>query len=302
MEPFDFDKDLSELEDAGPDDCKDSNCCHCESESGCECEFRDDADMESERSYDGKEADYYYELKEEREERKREKLEKRKVVDRERELQWAKEDEFDAAYESLEAAEEEGKTIPTEPLRKQSFELFCGDAVDYFFHDTAPRMKVDFFVYELGDMWSDDPDYYTAPPGPDAIREDGVPNGEADSLHGNVYLNASTDCNFGPFRAPKQASREALTLSSDNGDDLFFEFIGNGFLRLTLSREMVFTRMRRYHSPPPPPRGAPEYFEFVGILRDFEKEAAERKERLSRRARSPRETWFELNHPMGLYR
>jgi hypothetical protein len=53
--------------------------------------------------------------------------------------------------------------------------------------------------------------------------------------------------------------------------------------------------------PSTPPAAAPEVFEFVGIWRDWEIEKAEQQERMTnaRRSPSPRESWFEMNHPMG---
>lgn len=51
------------------------------------------------------------------------------------------------------------------------------------------------------------------------------------------------------------------------------------------------------------PPDAPETFEFVGILRDLEKEKEERlraaEEEKKNRPESPRESYFEMNHPMG---
>lgn len=118
---------------------------------------------------------------------------------------------------------------------------------------------------------------------PYEIREAGVRNDEARIMRGLVYLNAEAGYKFGPFHPRKTASREVITMSSDEGDELSLEFIGNGFLRLTLSREMVFTRMwysKDPHPPPSPPPDAPEVFGFIGILRDHEKEEAERKARM----------------------
>ena len=83
-------------------------------------------------------------------------------------------------------------------------------------------------------------------------------------------------------------------MKSDDGKyDLSFTFIGNGYLKLRVSREMVFTER-----PSPPPPTAPEVFEFVGIWRSWEEEKAEQRKR---RPPSPRETWFEMTHPMGAW-
>lgn len=58
-------------------------------------------------------------------------------------------------------------------------------------------------------------------------------------------------------------------------------------------------------SPEAPPPTAPAVFDLIGIWRDPEKEKAERQkiemERRLRRSPSPRESWFELNHPMGAF-
>ncbi|KAL2793697.1 hypothetical protein BJX66DRAFT_305488 [Aspergillus keveii] len=51
----------------------------------------------------------------------------------------------------------------------------------------------------------------------------------------------------------------------------------------------------------------PDLFEFVGIRPGFEKEREERGRAQAKRKRSPsppsppspRESWFEMNHPMG---
>jgi len=71
-------------------------------------------------------------------------------------------------------------------------------------------------------------------------------------------------------------------------------------LKLSVSREMVFMNPYSVSAPAHLP-AAPEVFEFVGIWRDLEKEKAERQERMAkaRRSPSPRESWFEMNHPMG---
>jgi hypothetical protein len=120
-------------------------------------------------------------------------------------------------------------------------------------------------------------------------------------LYGEVYLDASANCNFGPFCPPKRASREAFKVRSCDGMyELSFKFIGNGYLKLGVSWEMVFMNPDG-ESPQAPPAAAAEVFEFVGIWRDREKEKTEQQERMkkARRSPSPREIWFEMNHPMG---
>lgn len=278
MNSHDFDEDLSELEEDKEQEGNDTE------------RFKDqdndsNEDDETGRSYDGSDADYYYELKEERIARKQEKLRELREKERQRDIEKTKEEEVRAAYESLKA-QNERKTIPIGLLSGQSFNLFCSDHVDHVYSDLYTTKRVDF--YNLHDM--------TDP----RLQKQG-PGGGADILYGDVCLNAKANCNFGPFLPPKRASREPFKVSSCDGKyELSFKFIGNGYLKLSVSREMVF--MNPYSPSSPAPRAAaPEVFEFVGIWRDKEKERAERQERMTkaRRSPSPRESWFEMNHPMG---
>ena len=286
MNGYDFDEDLSELEEDKEqerDDIeqfknedKDDQDCECNDEdSECDCKFEDDdmdEDDESERSYDGSDADYYYELKEERDERKQEKLRERKEKERQRDIEKTKEEEVRVAYRSLNKAEKERKTIPVGLLAGQSFRLFCSDHVDLFYSDFYVTKRVDF--YHLDD---------TNIPCPHKQK----PRSETDMLYGDVYLDANANCNFGPFCPPKRASRKAFKVRSCDGMyELSFKFIGNGYLKLRVSREMVFMNPDSA-SPPAPPAAAPEVFEFVGIWRDREKEKAELQERMTKARRSP---------------
>ncbi|AEO57899.1 hypothetical protein MYCTH_2304632 [Thermothelomyces thermophilus ATCC 42464] len=287
---YDFDEDLSEPEDDKEQERDDVE--QSKKEEGCACglddpecdgqvDYNDNmGEDESERSYNGSDADYYYELKDKREERKQEKLRERKEKEQQREIEKTKEDEVCAADRCLDTAEKGRETIPVGPLAGQSFRLYCSDHVDYFYSDLYGTKRVDFYHLDVNER---------------------NPGDEADALYGDVYLDSNANCNFGPFRPPKRASRKAFKVKScDDKYELSFQFIGNGYLKLRVSREMVF--MKPYDaSPPSPPPTAPDVFEFAGILRDWEKEKAERQERMAkaRRSPSPRESWFEMNHPMG---
>ncbi|KAL1853987.1 hypothetical protein Daus18300_011576 [Diaporthe australafricana] len=274
--------------------------CECGGEdSECDCRFEDDSDPdeESERSYEGSDADDYYDLKKEREERKWEKLQERMEKDRVLELERSKEEEVRAAYKSLRKAEKEHRTIPVESLASQGFKLFCSDHVnhchdDYYFY---PTKEVKF--YHMDGTWEH-------PFNPHVRPESGY---EADMLYGRLYLNDRATCTFGPFRPRSHASWKPVKVKSSNGVyELSFQFIGKGYLKLRLSSEFVF--MDRHNSDEDPPPTAPEVFDFVGIWFDRDKELEEAEQREAEmelrrlRAPSPRESWFELNHPMGARR
>ncbi|ROT42226.1 hypothetical protein SODALDRAFT_374580 [Sodiomyces alkalinus F11] len=286
MECYDFDEDLSELEEDNEqrDDAEqlkeeEGEDCECRGrDPECDCQFEDGDDMddESERSYDGSDADDYYELKEEREERKWEKLRERKEKDPEQQIERTKEEEVRAAYGSFRKAEKEHKTIPIESLGGQGFRLFCSNHINHFYSDFYATKRVDFYNLDGTDDGTDNP---------------------------HVYLDANANCSFGPFRPPNRASRRVVKVKSCDGKyELSFMFIGNGYLKLRVSREMVFMKPYGASSTAPPPT-APEVFEFVGIWRDREKEKAERQKMMVkiRRSPSPRESWFEMNHPMGVW-
>jgi hypothetical protein len=294
---YDFDEDLSEMEEDKEQESdnaeqvkeEEEHCTYGGDDSECDCQFEDDdmdEDDESERSYDGSDAECYYELKEEREARKQEKLGERKAKEHEQEMERTKEEEVRAAYRSLNPTEKEGKPIPIESIAGQSFKLFCSDHVHHFYSDLYATKRVDF--YHLDDTG-------------DPRLEKTKLGGEAEMLYGDMYLDANANCDFGPFRPPKRASRKAIKVKSGDGKyELSFKFIGNGYLKLSVSREMVFMKPYSVSALAHPP-AAPEVFEFVGIWRDLEKEKAERQERMAkaRRSPSPRESWFEMNHPMG---
>ncbi|KAL2263073.1 hypothetical protein VTK26DRAFT_8298 [Humicola hyalothermophila] len=252
-------------------------------------EDEDQGEEDEERSYDGWDADYYYELKAQRTKRKREKLREREWQPRkekERDMEKAKEEEVRIAYRFLKKARKKGKTIPIGSLAGQEFKLFCSDHVDHFYsYLYYPTKRVEF--YHLDD--EDNP------------RLDKPKLGsEIAMLYGQVYLDVGANCDFGPFPPPKRASRKAVKVKSCDGThELSVKFLGNGYLKLRVSREMVFMGCHDA-SPLAFPPTAPEAFEFVGIWRDREKEKAEQ-ETPSETPSSP-ETWFEMTHPMGSWK
>jgi hypothetical protein len=74
---------------------------------------------------------------------------------------------------------------------------------------------------------------------------------------------------------------------------LTIQFLSNDYLRLKVGHELVFIDRSQ-------PQQVPEFFEFVGIRFDMEKERERRKAQARvKHFLSPRESWFEINHPMG---
>ena len=275
MYGYDFDEDLSELEEGNKqqDDAeqvKEEGGQECECGGGdpeCDCMLDDDDDDtdddESERSYDGSDADHYCGMKAEREERKLYKLEEREKKNGLEELERTKEEEVRVAYTSLRKVEKEHRALPDGSFAGQSFRLFCSDHVKHFYDaDLSGTKRVDF--YYLDDIYPNEKKFA----------------GETGMLRGDMCLDMLAYCDFGPFRPPKRASRKAVKVKSSDGKyELSFVFISNRYLKLKVSREMVSMK-RDAASPAAPLATAPEVFEFVGICRDREKEKAERQKRM----------------------
>lgn len=80
-------------------------------------------------------------------------------------------------------------------------------------------------------------------------------------------------------------------MSSDGEHELSFHFVSDDYLILTVPQQLVLGDRS-------PLESAPATFKFVGIRRDPHKAIEERGEK-RKRSPSPRETWFEMNHPMG---
>lgn len=83
----------------------------------------------------GSDADYNYELNEEREERKQAKMREQKEKERQLDTEKAKEEEVRTAYRFLSKAEKERKAISVGLLAGQSFKLFSSDLVNHFCSD-----------------------------------------------------------------------------------------------------------------------------------------------------------------------
>lgn len=90
-------------------------------------------------------------------------------------------------------------------------------------------------------------------------------------LDGLVHLDECVRCYFRPLRPPKRASRKTIKVKGDDGaHELSFKFLGEGYLKLRIPREMAF--MDRCDGSLPVT--ALEVFDFVGNRFDWKKEMA----------------------------
>lgn len=235
----DFDEDLSELDSEDydsrdipehRDDC-DWHDCDC-------LEEKDHA--ESERSYDGSDADYYYELKAERRERKwdLERLRGEAEADQRhrRAKELVKEQLVQEVYNRLKKAIKAGEPSPDLDLgsrRGKTFNLFSVNHVDYCFDaEVYPTKYVEF--YHLDD-------------GPE--------------VRGRVYLNTNDGCDFGPFLFPGKIGCEKYRLETDRGSEISVKFISDDHVIVKLDQRIAFGNKT-------PDPSAPKTFKFMGIQSD----------------------------------
>lgn len=283
--PHYFDEDISDLSASESDDDAVEVDCACDSEDTCDCfvddenthDFQDDA---SQRSYQGSDASWYYELKDLREDRKRELRSQGKEMQQTRINESCKEEEVRMAYEALDRAEKESETLYMSSLANRSFRLYSTDYLDQFspsYWEHLLSKYIEFYA-------------------PETSREvsDRQASGDEQTVEGHVYLNGNTWCPFLPFRLPTRPSREKHLLKSCDGPhSLAIQFISDKYIRLEIPRELVFDG--HWESAP---TSAPAVLEFGGILRDVDKEKEERL-RLERKNRSPScESWFDSRYLM----
>lgn len=272
----DFDEDLSDLEVGST--------CSEEEEEEISRGFDDEDESEksedaiSERSFSGSDADYYYELKEEREYRKRE-LRKEKteayVFDKSKEV------EVQSAHDAMKLE----KTSPVDlqlfdPNISNHFRIYSTDWVQHCFSSSVHASPYVEF-YQLGENQS-------RPSSEQGTRQ----------IQGHIYIHGSLDCDFKPFHPPQHSSLEEIELQSDDDKyEITVQFFSHDYLKLKVSQGFFF------QDTPLSPK-APDFFEFVGIRRNREKERLEREREAKKRKRSPspRDSWFERTHPMGSWR
>ncbi|KAF7586529.1 hypothetical protein BBP40_008701 [Aspergillus hancockii] len=295
IEPYDFDEDISELGEDEGDSGSDSLgvACECNSEDECECGLLDD-DEESEHSYTGSDADYYYELKNQRTDRKIELRDEKERQQEERnftrELESRKEQEVYAAYEAmLESQKKRDSSRPRlESIAGKTFNLYSVDHVDYCYDDFLYAPKYVEFHYISADG------EFCRPPDRDA------------EILGHVYLNANSVCDFVPFRPPKWAGHQKIQLKAEGSQyGPVFQFINDKYLIMTVraDSEMVLNDIRKSEA-----ADVPDTFKFVGIHMDLEERKRQIREEMEDRRStrppsppSPGDTYFEMSHPMGAW-
>lgn len=156
-------------------------------------------------------------------------------------------------------------------LADSDFNLFCSAHVDYTYSTNEYR------------RWRKNIEFHHDP-------------SEPDELHGQIFINETDGGRpeFGPFPKPTEPSTESIKVETNGRKryELAFQFLGNGNMIVRVPQGLAFDGL------PPPPAGAPDVFEFVGIARDKEKDRQNLQKQIKRpRPASPRESMFRYGPP-----
>ncbi|KAK9439946.1 hypothetical protein VB005_04564 [Metarhizium brunneum] len=234
IEPWDFDEDISELgEDEGNESDSSDVECTCDDEDDCECYLLSD-NKESEHSYTGSDADYYYELKEQR-------------TDRKMQLQDEKEQQQEERNSTREDKRGDGPRPVLASIADKSFDLYSVDHVDYCYHDFYRSKYVEFYHIDEDEECCKPPD-----------REA--------KITGHVYLSSDSGCQFVPFHSPKTAGCQKIPLKTQASEcEPVFQFINNNYLIMTVKDKsrMISRDVRTTEA-----ANIPDVFTFVGIHMD----------------------------------
>ncbi|EKJ79107.1 hypothetical protein FPSE_00708 [Fusarium pseudograminearum CS3096] len=240
-----FDEDLSDLGDEDWNDGDVTYECECDESEECSCghQWLTSEEKQRREKYTGSDAEYFYELKAERSQRKHEVEEQRQFLQSEKDaalkVDHHMEKKVQKAYAKLQNAKAEGDSRPIE-------------------FDTASGMHFDLYSSEFTQIWWDPyhPTRYIelwemsniehtlgVPTGPGGIEpvqpqekeknEDSLD--EEDWMRGHIYFNSDTGCDLVSFEAPKYIGLEEHTIRTNKGDlEVKIRFISNDYLIVTI--------------------------------------------------------------------
>jgi hypothetical protein len=216
---YDFDEDISELGDEDSDD--EYPECKCDGTTDCSCEDRSITNEEKLRKepYTGSDAEYFYELKGYRSQRKHELREERywrqKKKDEQLEVERKKDKEVQEAYARLQRSAEEANSPPTklDLLKTGKFTLHSSEFTELWWDENFATRYISF--YNVDQM-----ENLGVPTGPGGVMNPVTPKkgkkkgklNKEGNIQGHIYFNASSGCDFVDFIPPKYFGLEEQTL------------------------------------------------------------------------------------------
>ncbi|KAI6080854.1 hypothetical protein F4821DRAFT_275615 [Hypoxylon rubiginosum] len=280
LESHHFDEDISELDEGEEEHFE----CHCEAQDdpdyGCECGPESDGE-----SYNGPDADDYYYLKEMREDRKEEIRDSLKQKQKLVEAHEHRVDEVRAARKALK--KELKKVEKGSPINffTQSGWSSLGEFVGPGQMEDAGYCRTKQYELYSADFmeqcWEDD--YYNYWKRVD-FEEYGRPENDGKTpsaqgkagktVHCRIYASPSHEPALKPFRAPDHLSLKTHKIKAKSGEyKITIQFVGKDYLKMKVPRHVI-----KSNGFPHVSDSAPEVFEFVGILYNYEKRKMEMEE------------------------
>jgi len=238
----------------------------------------------------------YFEMKWSREGRKRDLLaiaEKEEYV----KFQEAEEVKVEAMYKKFKhvrrAIKKRGEILELASLIDESFDLFCSDLVKLEDPEKAyPERRVEFSC--AGERKVNGHSRWC-----ECSRCQ-----DMEMVSGRLYIGSENGCTFGPFARPTRGRRKDMKVKSADGNHVLrFKFFSNGYLKLSVSRDLILQEGAAISS------STQQTFQFVGVCLSLERKVedpAEVREEMARyrqqhRSPSPKDNWFNNHHLMGYW-
>ncbi|KAF4995422.1 hypothetical protein FDECE_12811 [Fusarium decemcellulare] len=255
IDPEDFDEDISDLEESSEDER--SDCGSVGSECLGDLDDDDDDNM-SVRTFTGSEADFYYELRPEREERKRflrdVRLANQPLKEEEREFERILVNGTQKAEERLEEAILQGQEPPELNFYNHSvFNMFSVDYQEYIDSIQDREQRDDFRDPQVE---------FHKPDLPSDLTGHGARKWTA-----HIHFSSGSGANIDIFSLPKCVDLEDRLLETQYRTfNIEFRFINEDYLFITVPWELIFGPTDEL-SPPRNrrPESAPEFFTFACV-------------------------------------
>jgi hypothetical protein len=198
------------------------------------------------------------------------------------EFEREKEEEVEALYQTFKDAhrrvKREDRISLCGIISGQEFKEFSSNHVTRFYGQGDPDFRTKAVIFsnepELGHGCSDDPAGQVI---------------DKNSLYAQLLLARKGSYAFGPCHQPngprgRISSSEALVAST-----MRVEVFGDGYMKLSVSSNLIIEDDETDSS------SAPAMYAFASHFMTKERDA----ERVKNASPSPKESWFEMNHPMG---
>ncbi|KAI1455787.1 hypothetical protein F4805DRAFT_260147 [Annulohypoxylon moriforme] len=220
------------------------------------CGEESDDESISERSYTGPADDLYYEMKEQREERK---IELEELREKEQEIIQHHKDKVEEVHAVYKALEEKGGRGPPITLLEHNhrginlktakFNLYSADYVENCDDDLGICWT--FIMFSEGGSAVDIANGATSRAGRDSQKY----------ASAQVYVNCDDDFEFSNLVIPDHASTKVYWSDFLRGKyRVGLQFVGQGYVRMTVGRDAIEATEGK-----PLPASCPDVFEFVGI-------------------------------------